>query len=299
MRRVPPDFTFVTYEGLPDLDPDDRLAVTELATRGLKAVPAVWNDPAVDWARAGICVIRSTWDYHLAHERFLQWAERVSRVTQLWNPLPIVRWNAHKRYMQELSDRGASVVPTAWLPAGSKADVAALLRAHGWNRAVVKPAIGLATRGVMRIDDAEESLRQAQAHVAALLEEYDVMVQPFMASVDSYGERALVLIEGAYSHATRKTAFQKLAAAGEAGETPVEADADEIAVARRVVTMVPEPWLYARVDLVRDDANRPIVIELELVEPSLFLGMHPAAPARFADALARLLRPREHVHARP
>jgi hypothetical protein len=101
-----PDFTFVTYDGLPQLDPDDRLAVDALARRGLTVDAAVWNDPSVDWSRAGICIIRSTWDYHLDYEGFLRWAEGVAGTTQLWNPLPIVRWNAQE-HMQDIADRGA------------------------------------------------------------------------------------------------------------------------------------------------------------------------------------------------
>jgi hypothetical protein len=121
-----------------------------------------------------------------------------------------------------------------------------------------------------------------------LLAEQDVMVQPFLDSVERYGERALVFIDGDYSHAARKVAFQPLAVAGEAGETPVIAEPDEIEVARKVAAMVPGV-LYGRVDLVRDEAGKPIVIEFELVEPSLFLSLHPPAAERFASACAKLL----------
>jgi glutathione synthase/RimK-type ligase-like ATP-grasp enzyme len=285
-----PEFTFVTYEGLPDLDPDDRLAVAALADRGLTVRASVWNDPGVDWSAAGICVVRSTWDYHLHHRRFLDWAQGADAVAGgLWNPLGVLRWNAHKSYMRDLAERGAPVVPTAWIGAGSHADVAALLRDRGWDRAVVKPAIGLATRGVMAVDSTPAGLVRAQAHVDSLLAEHDVMVQPFVSSVERIGERALVFIGGKYSHAASKVAFQPLAPAGEAGERPAAADADEIAVATAVCGMVDGELLYARVDLVRGDDGSPLVIEFELVEPSLFLGMHPDAPARFADALSKLM----------
>ena len=283
-----PDFTFVTYDGLPDLDPDDRLAVDALAKRGLLAVPAVWNDPSVDWSRAGICVIRSTWDYHLDHEGFLAWADRVTAVAPLWNPPQIVRWNSNKRYLEEIERRGAPIVPTAWLRAGERVDIGAFMRERGWERAVIKPVVGLATRNVMMVERSAVGLARAQAHAEMLLGEQDVMVQPFLESVERYGERALVFIDGEYSHAARKIAFQPLAVAGEAGETPVVAEPDEIAVAKDVAAMV-DGALYGRVDLVRDGAGKPIVIEFELVEPSLFLSLHPPAAERFASALARLM----------
>ncbi len=285
-----PDFTFVTYDGLPDLDPDDRYAVDALARRGRSVAPAIWNDPSVDWSRAGICVIRSTWDYHLDRPAFLAWAERVTALGPLWNPLPVVRWNSHKGYLRDLEQRGAPVVPTDWLPAGHAADVGAALRERGWLRAVIKPTVGLATRGVLMVDLERDGAAAAQSHVDALLREHDVMLQPFLPSVERYGERALVFIDGAYSHAVRKTAFQPLAAAGEAGEVLVEADAEEIAVASAVAAMAPRPVLYARVDLVRGEDGRPLVIEFELVEPSLFLSLYPPAAERFAVALDELIR---------
>jgi len=284
-----PDFTFVTYDGLPDLDPDDRLAVDALAKRGLNAVPAVWNDPAVDWSRAGTCIIRSTWDYHLDHAGFLAWAERVAAVAALWNPPHIVRWNSNKRYLEEIERRGAPIVSTAWLRAGQPVDITAFLHERGWERAVIKPVVGLATRNVMMVEPSADGLARAQAHADMLLAEQDVMVQPFLESVERYGERALVFIDGEYSHAARKIAFQPLAVAGEAGETPVVAEPDEIAVAKLVAGMV-EGALYGRVDLVRDEAGKPIIIEFELVEPSLFLSLHPPAAERFADALAKPIR---------
>jgi glutathione synthase/RimK-type ligase-like ATP-grasp enzyme len=284
-----PDFTFVTYDGLPQLDPDDRLAVDALARRGLTVDAAIWNDPSVDWSRAGICIIRSTWDYHLDYQGFLQWAQRVASVTQLWNSLPIVRWNSHKSYMKDIADRGAPIVPTVWLRAGSTPDIAALMRERGWERAVVKPVVGLATRGVMRFSLMGGELGAAQKHVNALLREQDVMMQPFLRSVESYAERALVFIDGEYSHAATKVAFQPLAPAGEAGEVLVVADPEEIAVATRVARMAEGRVLYARVDLLRGDDGRPCVIEYELVEPSLFLSLHPPAAERFASVLAGLL----------
>ena len=283
-----PDFTFVTFDGLPQLDPDDRLAVDALAIRGLTVDAAVWNDPDVDWSAAGICVIRSTWDYHLDYQGFLRWAEHVAGVTQLWNPLPMVRWNSNKRYLQDIADRGAPIIPTLWLNAGSKQDVGLLMRAHRWEAAVVKPVVGLATRGVMHVR-LDGDLPAAQAHVDGLLAEQDVMVQPFLRSVERYAERALVFIDGEYSHAITKVPFQPLAAAGEAGEQFVVATPEEIEVATRVAAMAPGRALYARVDLLRDDDDRPCVIEFELVEPSLFMSLYPPAAKTFASALTTLL----------
>jgi glutathione synthase/RimK-type ligase-like ATP-grasp enzyme len=286
--RTMPDFTFISYRDLPALDPDDRLAADILEDRGFSVCAAVWDDPAVDWRTRGVCVLRSTWDYHLRYPQFMQWAESVAAATQLYNPIALVRWNSHKSYLKDLNERGVPIVPTRWLRQGERVDIARLLSQMGRNRAVAKPAVGLATYGVKLVDASPAS----QAYVNELVQGSDVMVQPYQASVDTYGERALVFIGGTYSHAARKTAFQALAPAGHAGETPIEATGPEIAVAVAAMNALPEPALYARVDLVTDDAGQPVVIEMELVEPTLFLGMHPRAATRFADALAPLARRR-------
>jgi hypothetical protein len=276
------DFTFVTFSGMPDLDPDDRLAVDILRQRGFTVAAAIWDNPAVDWSAAGIVVIRSTWDYNLRHREFLAWAETVAKVTRLYNPLALVRWNIHKSYLKDLSEHGVPVVPTLWLAGSSRVNLARTLADAGWPAAVVKPAVGLATYGVRRVSGSVED----QAHLDGLLSKHDVMVQPFMKSVQDYGERALMFIDGTYSHAARKTAFQALLATGQAGETPAQATSAEIAVGVKAMQALPAPALYARADLVHDDDGEPRVIEFELIEPTLFLGMHPRAAHRFADALA-------------
>lgn len=283
-----PDFTFVTCSALPNLDPDDRLALDIINARGAVASVAVWDDPQVDWARAGICVLRSTWDYHLRHERFLQWCSDVARVTALYNPLPLIRWNIVKRYLRDLERAGVPIVPTHWIERASRVELAALLASRAWPDAVIKPGIGLSTYGVRKVSQAGQSVQGDQAHLDGLLQHHDVMVQPYLSSVDGYGERALMFIEGRFSHAARKTAFQALLPAGEAGETPASATAEEIAVAAHAVAALPQPALYARVDLVHDEAAHPLVLELEVIEPTLFLGMAAHAPARFADAVMAL-----------
>ena len=279
-----PSFTFVTYAGMPDLDPDDRLALDLLKERGFDVATAVWDDPSVDWAKGGNVIIRSTWDYNLRHAAFLAWAESVAAVAPLYNPISLVRWNLHKGYLAELAERDVPVVQTRWLDRKTTVDLAQFLRERGWETAVVKPAIGLSTFGVRRVTGTCDD----QAHVDELLQSHDVMVQPYMRSVEDHGERSLMFIGGVYSHAARKTAFQALLPAGEAGERPAEATATEMAVAVKAMRVLPAPALYARVDLVHDDHGQPLIIEVELIEPTLFLSMHPRAPERFADALMEL-----------
>jgi hypothetical protein len=279
------DFSFVTYSGLPDLDPDDRLALAALERRGFRSQAVVWDDPQVDWSAAGICLVRSTWDYHLRRGQFLQWAQKVSAVTPLVNELTLIEWNSHKGYLRDLAGRGLPVIPTVWLKAGAPADLGSIMRDNAWAEVVVKPAVGLATFGLRRVANTAGELQAGQAHLEMLLRTGDAMIQPYYSSVISYGERALVFINNQYSHCVRKCAFQSLATAGAAGEVPAVALAEEIDIAYGIIATLERPALYARVDLVRDHLGCPRLLELELVEPSLFLSMHSPAAECLAEAL--------------
>ena len=282
----------VTYRRLPELDPDDRPLAEELRRRGHRVAATLWDDGAVAWSSFDVAVLRSTWDYFHRRDEFLAWAERAAAATRLWNPLDLVRWNSHKSYHVEQHRCGATVIPTEIVAAGSTLDVKAHMAAHGWTRAVLKPAVSGDSYRTILVDDA--TMGAGQAHAAALLAERDVMIQPYFASVEDPGERCLVYIGGRFSHAVRKRSlFLGGRQVGPEGMA-VEAEADERAEAARVLRLAgAEGALYARVDLARDEGGRPCLMELELVEPTLFFLCAPAAAERMADALeARASVPR-------
>jgi glutathione synthase/RimK-type ligase-like ATP-grasp enzyme len=282
------DVGLVTYAEMPEGSSDDQLLVPALAGHGLRARFVTWDDPAVDWAEPAVCVIRSTWDYLHRRAAFVAWAERVAGLTELWNPAPMIRWNTHKGYLRNLAARGVPIVPTVWLAAGSRADLAGILAEQGWRRAVIKPAVSADSYGTSIVTGA--ALADAQAQLDTLLPDRDIMVQPFLASVGSYGERSLLFIAGELTHAVRRSAPAGYGPDYADACPPVVPAADEVALARAVLGAVGAPTLYARVDLLRDDAGAPCLLELELVEPSLFLGQAPPAVARLAAAIAARAR---------
>jgi hypothetical protein len=285
------DVSFITYAGMPDLDPDDCLALRELRRRGLSTAAAVWDDSRVDWTRAGLCIIRSTWDYHLRCPAFLKWAREVAVTQRLCNAPGLIEWNSDKTYLLALQASGLPIVPTVVMSSVDRRPLRELMAKHGWSEIVIKPALGLATFGVMA-PVGSDRLAAAEKHVSQLLARCDVLVQPFMKSVITIGERALVFISAEYSHAVSKTAFQPLLPAGQAGEVRVEPAADEAALAAAAITALDQYTLYARVDVVRGDAGEPRLLELELIEPSLFFAIEPKAVQRFADAVCNLLNGR-------
>ncbi len=276
----------VTCAGLADLEDDDRLVIGPLAGLGIEALPAVWDDPAVDWAGFDLAVLRSPWDYVGRRDEFLDWAARVPRLA---NPAPLVAWNTDKRYLGELADAGVPVVPTTWLYPGGPP-----WQPPTTGEYVLKPAIGAGSLDTGRYQLADPGQRQlASAHADRLRRAgRTVMLQPYLSAVDEHGETALVYFAGRYSHAIRKGAMLDGPDTGEPGLykperiDPREPSAAQRELAGRVLALLPQVPLYARVDLIPGPAGAPLLVELELAEPSLFLGYHPAAPGAFAAALA-------------
>jgi glutathione synthase/RimK-type ligase-like ATP-grasp enzyme len=254
-----------------------------LAAAGVRAEVRAWDDPGADWASARACLLRSTWNYVRHYPEFLAWIDRCAAGTRLWNPAPVVRWNSHKGYLTELGARGLPVVPTRLVRRGERARLEAL--AADWPALVVKPAVGAGSFQALRVSRAE--LARGQAHLDANLPERDMLVQPYFPGVEAHGERALVWIDGAFTHEVRKS--PRFAGDGADISAALPVGAEEQAVAEQILAAAPGPLLYARVDLVRDGDGRPHLMELELVEPSLFIDRFAPGARRLAQAIARRL----------
>jgi len=285
------------------LDEDMPPLVLALRAQGARVATPCWDDPDVDWGQYDVAVLRSTWDYAERLDEFLDWAERCAAQTRLVNSPAIVRWNIDKHYLVHLAHAGVPVVPTLFVEPGADA-AAELSRFLGggpgaftvgacgpFAQFVVKPSIGAGSRDAARYRREEQG--RAVAHAARLLAAgRSVMLQPYLDRVDEHGETAVVYIGGRYSHAIRKGPLLRLDDAFVAGLfapeqiTPREPDAEErrVAEAAFMACSLDEP-LYARIDLIRDDRGLPVVLELELTEPSLFFLHAPEAAGRVADAL--------------
>jgi glutathione synthase/RimK-type ligase-like ATP-grasp enzyme len=291
-----------TREALP-LDEDMPPLVLALRAQGARVETPCWDDPEVDWSRYDVAVLRSTWDYADRLDEFLDWADRCAERTRLINTPAIVRWNTDKHYLVHLAHAGVPVVPTLFVEPGADAaaELARFLAAgpgaftvgtcNGFDQFVVKPSVGAGSRDAARYR--REDHARAAAHVARLLAAgRSVMLQPYLDRIDQRGETAVIYIGGRYSHAIRKGPLLRLDDAMVAGLfapeqiTAREPDADErrVAEAAFMACSLDDP-LYARVDLVHDDRGLPVVLELELTEPSLFFLHAPEAAGRFADAL--------------
>lgn len=266
----------------PEPDPDEELLAHALARAGLGPVVLAWDDPDAPWHEASMCVLRSTWNYPQRPDEFRAWLRRVAATTRLYNPLAIVEGNLHKGYLRELAARGVAVVDTVHVARGAAPDLEGLLAGRGWARAVVKPAISAASMGTWRVERGEAAAAQPQ--FAADVARRDTMVQPYMGAVEGPGERALIWIDGALTHAVRKT--PRFAGEHEQVSPAVPIADDERRLAEAALAPLADGLLYARVDVVRDDDGAPRIMELELIEPSLYLAEHPPALERLVAAIA-------------
>jgi glutathione synthase/RimK-type ligase-like ATP-grasp enzyme len=274
---------------VPEVGDVDRPLVAALERHGARVHRPVWHDPEVAWEGFDLALVRTTWDYHHRRDEFLAWAGGVAACTRLWNPADVLRWNTHKSYLLELEDRGAPVVPTAWLGRGDAIDLAALLAARDWPDAVVKPAVGASAEGLVRVSArVRAALTAGQRHLDALLAEGDALVQPYLAGVERRGELSVVVVAGEVTHAVRKRPaagdFRVQEEYGGRAE-PVPVTREVAALARWVVDATATELLVARVDLLEDDTGALQLAELELTEPDLFLFAAPEAADRLAAAI--------------
>lgn len=298
-----------SFAGMPPEFRDDEVLMERLRQRGAEVVRHPWDDPSVDWPSFDLVVGRSVWDYVLRHDEFLAWLDAAG--PRLENAPELMRWNSDKRYMGDLAGMGVPVVETTYVEPGAapppiESDV------------VVKPSISAGGRDTGRFGP------RSAAAGAALIERITstggtAMVQPFLASVDSLGETAVVMIDGELSHVLRKGA---ILAADEVAPVRTDdelgvaevmydpdlvlagtAEDDELGLAERVIEALRERFgvtpLYARVDMLRSADGGPVLLELEAIEPNLYFDQAPGAAERLADAIVARASAESTASARP
>jgi hypothetical protein len=259
-----------------------------------------WDDPDADWASFDFALLRSTWDYTDRLGDFLSWVDSAASLTTVLNPPAVVRWNTDKHYLAELDRAGVPVVSSSFIEPEEDPEqlITAFLARHECLEFVVKPSVGAGSRDTQRHGRTELASAVAQAQ-RLLNAGRSVLLQPYLDSVDRDGETALIHFRGRFSHAIRKgallppgsTASPAIGLFAPEKITARAPGADELRIAQRVLGALPFPLpLYARVDLIRDAAGAPVLLELELTEPSLFFAHAPGSAERFTAALVEVGR---------
>ena len=290
MEHGQPKIALVTARPRPEVNVDHDMPLLHQAVTAEGAVATVtaWDDPEVDWSEFDLAVVRSPWDYSWRSAEFMRWVAHCSRQTRLANDPSVMNWNANKEYLRELFAANVPTVPTSYLSPGAP------IRLPDYNEFVVKPAVGAGARFAARYTRRE--LSTAEAHVQRIhADGVTVMIQPYLHAIDVTGERALVFINGGFMHAIRKRAVLAPGLRYDAprdahpGTEPWKPSTSELGLAEQALAAVPfsQGLLYARVDMVDDSDGRPVLTELELVEPGLYLRFHPGSPTTVAKAITR------------
>jgi glutathione synthase/RimK-type ligase-like ATP-grasp enzyme len=268
-----------TCRNIPEPDVDEPLVLEAFAKADVEAKLLAWDDPAASFGDYDLVILRSTWNYFEHLDEFLAWA---ARMRALRNPLEIVRWNAVKTYLRDLEARGVAVVPTTFVSKGENARLADV----AWKDVVVKPVVSAGSFCTERFDHDDP---RGQVFLDGLSRERDVMIQKWMPAVNDYGERSLVLIDGEFTHAIRKS--PRFAGGEEHVSDEMPIAPDERAFAEKAIAAAQATdLLYGRVDIIRDDDGTLRVMELELVEPSLFFKQCPRALDRFVASAMKAVR---------
>ncbi len=285
------------YESPTDIDPyvanileEDRLLVEALRDRGVQARRVDWARADVDWGSFAAIVMRTPWDYFDRFDAFSAWLESLDGHPCVLNDLGTLRWNTDKHYLADLEAAGLPIVPTVFVERGESTSLADAMGSLGAEAAVFKPAVSGAAWETYRVDPGEASVHAER--FAALVTERAMMVQPFMPSIVERGEVTVVAMAGQATHGLVKRAKPgDFRVQDDHGGTvhPHEPAPDELALTRAAMGVHAPTPVYGRVDMVRDAQGAPRIMELELIEPELWLRLHPPAAEAFADGIVAAL----------
>jgi glutathione synthase/RimK-type ligase-like ATP-grasp enzyme len=264
---------------LPELTASDRALQAALEENGTTACAAIWSSGEIDWSNFDAVVIRSCWDYHVRVDEFLRWIDHLeSTGVRLMNSESLIRWNADKRYLRELEAKGIAIPGTVWLEDGDEVELSEICRAQDWQRPVVKPLI---SASAYRTERGNAGLVRGP-----------MMIQQYLPAIEQEGEWSLLYFAGTFSHAVRKMPRAgDFRVQGELGGTAELADppAEIRRVADQTMGAISEQPVFARVDMVRERGT-VCLMEIELIEPDLFLPLAPGAAQRLASAIRSALR---------
>lgn len=270
---------------------DDGLLQKELEGQGISSVRVDWARKDMDWSQYKCVVFRTTWDYFDRFEEFSQWLDDVSKQTKLCNPYSMIKWNMDKHYLKDLESKGIPVTPSRFVEKGSTVNIEDEILKSGWHELVIKPCVSGAARHTYRVN--KLNAKAIETVVNKLLKYESFVYQPFLESVLTQGEDTLMLFDGKFSHAIRKLAKPgDFRVQDDHGGTvhDYQPDAEQIEFAEKAMAVCSTLPSYGRVDMVRDNQGKLALMELEMIEPELWLRKHPPSAKLFAESIARVIK---------
>lgn len=282
---------FVTYGKEPDLTIDDKILVQYLSRKNITVSPALWDDPSMDWQKFDAIVFRSMWDYFERPAEFNQWLDKLEQLdVKVLNPLSVVKWNQNKTYFDDFLQKGIQLPPYVICSKQSNVTLKETMKDNGWSKVVVKPAISGGAYNTWTANT--DTVAADELRFAELLQAGDMIVQIFVEEIITEGELSLIFFNKRFSHAICKKArrgdFRVQTQFGGTAEA-IEPDKIVLRQASELLNSIAEPLLYARVDGVVADDGKFLLMELELIEPSLSVFSNNKACANFYDALIEMI----------
>lgn len=284
----------ITCHKLPTGVKDDESLLNALMEIGFDVKVVAW-DMGLDWSEFSAGLIRSVWDYHERSDEFTSWLDHVSKEITIINAAEIINWNKNKIYLAELEEFGISIAPTIWLNKDKVFNLTDELSQIPAKKYFLKPVIGADSSGTLPFENNEKGILKAEHHLNKWLPKFTMMIQPYLYSVESFGETSLIYFGGNYSHAVRKIPINgdyRVQDTFGAEDIPYTPNALELSLSKACLQFLEEKFkfiCYARFDFLHDSDGAAYLNEAELIEPSLFFNHSPIAAKLLAKEIKKLL----------
>ena len=268
---------------LPSFEKDDRPFHAALRARNIDFVVLPWDEITAA-SSYDACLIRTTWDYVERWQEFSVWTQEVSKQTRLLHSAELIAWNIDKRYLRELNQKGVAIAPTLWLD--KPIDLRSWLETGSYNKGFLKPVVGACASDTMRFSDA--NVEEAQQFLESCCRQQQMMLQPYLHTVETEGEYSTIFFGGKFSHAVRKIPVPgdyRVQDDFGAKDEGIMAPKGLMELSLKVLEHIAFPWLYARVDALHTPQGQWVLNELEMIEPSLFFRHDEHAAMMLCDAL--------------
>jgi glutathione synthase/RimK-type ligase-like ATP-grasp enzyme len=279
----------LTCDQFPDLIPADQKLISLLHSRKIIADAVIWNDPSVTWHDYDALLFRSTWDYFLMDDLFTLWLDKMETLgIPTYNSVPVIKKNKHKFYLSEMAEAGIRIIPSVFIPKTPSLDLSQLLPAS-WHKAVIKPAVSAGSYLTKMFD--MENVILISDEYRDIAAEKDLILQKFIPEIQTHGEISLIFFNKKFSHAVIKTPKEgdfRIQSQFGGIYSPYDPSTQTLNIAQNIVHHVGEKLLYARVDgiLIDDEFH---LMELELIEPDLYLDFAAEAQSKFVDEIIHAL----------
>ncbi len=268
---------------------EDEILQTALEKKGLKVCKKDWADPNFDWTTTKNAIFRTTWDYFERFDEFFKWLDSTKTKTNFINSSEIINWNIDKHYLKDLAKEEINIAPTLFIEKEEKTTLKELFEQINWETVVIKPAISGAARHTYKVT--LDNYNQFEDLFSELISEESMLFQEYLKNITTQGEISLIMIAGKYTHAVKKTAKKgDFRVQDDHGGTVEKYNAtiEEIKFGELCLEMCPYSPLYARVDIVYDNNNKPSLSELELIEPELWFRNNPESAELLAEEIFSL-----------